>query len=94
MSASIRDWTKPLNFPRGTRLASLVREIILPEIDVVKIRAQTGLSQTDFVRSIGVAKGTFLNWEQRRCTSQGSAQVLLALIARKPSVVRDLLGNT
>ncbi|QVQ38617.1 helix-turn-helix domain-containing protein (plasmid) [Pseudochrobactrum algeriensis] len=82
-----------LEFSKGNEAGSLVHEIILPEIDVAKIRAQTGLSQTDFARSIGVAKGTLLNWEQRRRTPQGPAQVLLALIERKPSVVQDLLGK-
>ncbi|WP_376711128.1 helix-turn-helix domain-containing protein [Pseudochrobactrum lubricantis] len=80
-----------LEFSKGYEVGSQVHEIILPEIDVAKIRAQTGLSQTDFARSIGVAKGTLLNWEQRRRTPQGPAQVLLALIERKPSVVQDLL---
>ncbi|MBX8803181.1 helix-turn-helix domain-containing protein [Ochrobactrum sp. MR28] len=80
-----------LEFSKGHEAGSQVHKIILPEIDVAKIRAQTGLSQTDFARSIGVAKGTLLNWEQRRRTPQGPAQVLLALIERKPSVVQDLL---
>lgn len=82
-----------LKFSKGHEADFLVHKIILPEIDVAKIRAQTGLSQTDFARSIGVAKGTLLNWEQRRRTPQGPAQVLLALIERKPSVVQELLGN-
>lgn len=80
-----------LELSKGHEVGSQVHEIVLPEIDVAKIRAQTGLSQTDFARSIGVAKGTLLNWEQRRRTPQGPAQVLLALIERKPSVVQDLL---
>lgn len=82
-----------LEFSKGHEAGSLVHEIILPEIDVAKIRAQTGLSQTDFARSIGVAKGTLLNWEQRRRMPQGPAQVLLALIERKPSLVQELLGK-
>lgn len=82
---------KGLEFSKGHKVGSQVHEIILPEIDVAKIRAQTGLSQADFARSIGVAKGTLLNWEQRRRRPQGPAQVLLALIERKPSVVHDLL---
>lgn len=82
-----------LEFSKGHEAGSLTHEIILPEIDVAEIRAQTGLSQADFARSIGVAKGTLLNWEQRRRTPQGPAQVLLALIERKPSVVQELLGK-
>ena len=81
-------------FSKGQGGEAVVHEITLPEINVAKIRAQTGLSQTDFARSIGVAKGTLLNWEQGRRVPQGPAQVLLALIARKPSVVQELLGGS
>lgn len=46
-------------FSKGQEAGSLVHEIILPEINVAKIRAQTGLPQTDFARSIGVTKEHF-----------------------------------
>ena len=80
-------------FSKGQGANAVVHEIAVPEIDVSEIRAQTGLSQADFARSIGVAKGTLLNWEHGRRTPNGPAQVLLALIARKPSVVQDFLGS-
>ena len=80
-------------FSKGQGTDALVHEIELPEINVPAIRAQTGLSQAEFARSIGVAKGTLLNWEHGRRTPNGPAQVLLALIARKPTVVQELLSN-
>lgn len=80
-------------FTEGQGANPIVHEIALPEINVSEIRAQTGLSQAEFARSIGVAKGTLLNWEHGRRNPNGPAQVLLALIARKPSVVQDLLGR-
>lgn len=80
-------------FSKGQGSNAAVHEIAVPEIDVSEIRAQTGLSQAEFARSIGVAKGTLLNWEHGRRTPNGPAQVLLALISRKPSVVQDLLGK-
>lgn len=79
-------------FSKGQGTHVIVHEISVPTINVVEVRARTGLSQSDFAKSIGVAKGTLLNWEQGRRTPQGPAQVLLALIERKPSVVRDILG--
>lgn len=78
-------------FSKGEQAIGVVHEISLPEINVSEIRAQTGLSQAEFARSIGVAKGTLLNWEHGRRTPNGPARVLLALIARKPSVVQELL---
>ena len=78
-------------FSKGQGVDVCLHEIAVPEIDVAEVRAKTGLSQTDFARSIGVAKGTLLNWEQGRRSPTGPAQVLLALISKKPSVVQDLL---
>jgi len=69
----------------------MVHEIELPEPDVQAIRARTGLSQSEFARSIGVKKGTLLNWEQRRRSPEGPARVLLALIARDPQIVQRTL---
>lgn len=80
-------------FSKGQGADVRVHEISIPDIDVAEVRAKTGLSQADFARSIGVAKGTLLNWEHGRRTPNGPAQVLLALIARKPTVVQELLSN-
>lgn len=60
--------------------------------DVRAIRAQTGLSQAEFARSIGVKKATLVNWEQSRRTPDGPARVLLALIAREPGIVQWMLA--
>lgn len=78
-------------FARGEETGARVHVIAVPTIDVAKIRAQTGLSQAEFAKSIGVAKGTLLNWEHGRRRPTGPAQVLLAMIARRPSVVAELL---
>ena len=80
-----------LAFARGETDGAAVHEIELPDIDVARIRRQTGLSQGEFARSIGVAKGTLLNWEHGRRRPTGPAQVLLALISKRPSVVQELL---
>ena len=78
-------------FAQGRPTGALVHHIAVPSVDVAEIRARTGLSQSAFARSIGVAKGTLLNWEQGRRQPTGPAQVLLAMIARKPSLVSELL---
>ena len=80
-----------LDFARGAETGAVVHRIAVPEVDVAAVRAQTGLSQSDFARSIGVAKGTLLNWEHGRRRPTGPAQVLLAMIAQRPSLVRELL---
>lgn len=78
-------------FARGEETGAVVHHIAVPTIDVAKIRAKTGLSQAEFAKSIGVARGTLLNWEHGSRRPTGPAQVLLAMIARRPSVVAELL---
>jgi putative transcriptional regulator len=86
-----RGFEEAKDFSAGERTDSAVLKISLAEINVSEIRAQTGLSQAEFARKIGVAKGTLQTWENRRRTPTGPAKVLLALIARKPSVFEELL---
>ena len=62
----------------------------IPTVNVAKIRSRTGLSQSAFAASIGVPKGTLINWEQGRRQPPGPAKVLLALLARKPNLVAEL----
>jgi putative transcriptional regulator len=80
-----------LAFADGNDHGAHVHQVTVPDVDVAAIRASTGLSQGAFARSIGVARGTLLNWEQGRRRPTGPAQVLLAMIARKPSLVSELL---
>lgn len=83
--------TEALAFAEGRKTGARVRQIAVPAVDVAAIRASTGLSQGAFARSIGVAKGTLLNWEHGRRRPTGPAQVLLAMIAKRPSLVSELL---
>lgn len=80
-----------LDHAQGKESGVRVHQIEVPSVDVAAIRASTGLSQGAFARSIGVAKGTLLNWEHGRRHPTGPAQVLLAMIARRPSLVSELL---
>lgn len=83
--------TEALAFAEGRETGARVHHVTVPAVDVAAIRASTGLSQGAFARSIGVAKGTLLNWEHGRRRPTGPAQVLLAMIAKKPSLVSELL---
>ena len=87
----IEGLNEALAFAGGKDTGAVVHQIAVPVVDVAKIRAGTGLSQSAFAKSIGVAKGTLLNWEHGRRNPTGPAQVLLAMIAKKPSLVSELL---
>lgn len=78
-------------FASGKTDGSRIHEIELPDIDVARIRRKTGLSQSEFAKSIGVAKGTLLNWEHGRRRPTGPAEVLLALISKNPAMVQEVL---
>ena len=80
-----------LDHAKGKDIGARVHKVEVPTVNVAAIRASTGLSQGAFARSIGVAKGTLLNWEHGRRQPTGPAQVLLAMIAKKPSLVTELL---
>ena len=71
-----------IDFAQGKPNGARVHQVEGPEADVAAIRASTGLSQAQFAHSIGVAKGTLLNWEHGRRRPTGPAQVLMAMIAR------------
>ena len=88
----MRGLGEALAYTEGRAEGARVHEVEVPDVDVARIRARTGLSQAQFARSIGVARGTLLNWEQGRRRPTGPAQVLLALIERRPSVVGELLS--
>ncbi len=70
--------SEAMDFAQGKPTGARVHQVEVPEVDVAAIRARTGLSQAQFARSIGVAKGTLLNWEHGRRRPTGPAQVLLA----------------
>mgnify|MGYP002737645526 CR=1 FL=1 len=81
-----------LAYARGEDIGAVVHHIEVPDTpDVKAIRAQTGLSQAEFARSIGVKRATLLNWEQDRRVPDGPARVLLALIAKDPGIVQRVL---
>lgn len=76
--------TEPIEFARGSQAGARVHRVEVSQVDVAAIGARTGLSQAAFANSIGVAKGTLLNWEHGRRHPTGPAQVLLAIIAKRP----------
>ena len=88
----IEGLNEALAFAGGKDTGAVAHRIVAPAVDVAQIRKVTGLSQSAFAKSIGVAKGTLLNWEHGRRRPTGPAQVLLAMIAKKPSLVGELLA--
>ncbi len=76
---------------RGERKPS--REFERDDADVQAIRERHGLSQPKFAALMGISVGTLRNWEQRRRRPEGSARVLLRVVARHPEVVLEVVGR-
>ena len=55
--------------------------------DVRKLREGYGLSQSKFAALMGISPATLRNWEQGRRQPEGSARVLLRVVARNPEAV-------
>jgi len=57
--------------------------------DVRAVREGYGLSQSKFAALMGISPATLRNWEQGRRKPEGSARVLLRVVARHPEAVLD-----
>jgi len=66
---------------------------VVSPIDVVAIRAKTGLSQQRFARAFRISPHTLRNWEQGRRVPEGPALVLLQAIDRAPRTLMRLLAG-
>lgn len=63
---------------------------ITPFNPPAQIRKQTNLSQSEFAKAIGISLNTLKSWEQGKRQPSGSARVLLALLAKRPELIREL----
>ena len=63
----------------------------VPEVDVREVRTRMGLSQAQFATKFGFPPATLRNWEQGRSRPDAPTRVLLAVIAKHPDAVEDVL---
>ena len=78
---------------RGENNRGRVALVQVPETDVRKVRLRMGLSQAQFATKFGFPPATLRNWEQGRSRPDAPARVLLAVIARHPEAVEEVLGK-
>ncbi len=76
---------------RGQKSRARVTLIQVPEVDVRDVRRKMGLSQSQFATKFGFPPATLRNWEQRRARPDAPTRVLLAVIAKHPEAVEDVL---
>jgi putative transcriptional regulator len=63
----------------------------VPEVDVRKVRMKMKLSQAQFATKFGFPPATLRNWEQGRSRPGAPTRLLLAVIAKHPEAVEDVL---
>ena len=72
---------------RGARRAARTTRFVEPNVRL--LRERYGLSQAKFAALMGISVATLRNWEQGRRRPEGSAKVLLRVVARHPEVVLE-----
>ena len=90
---TIEGLEEAIAWSRGDRGKVRLTRVTVPEINVRKVRRQMGLSQTQFATKFGFPPATLRNWEQGRATPDAPTRVLLAVIAKHPEAVEDVLGK-
>lgn len=76
---------------RGETGKTRVTLVYVPEVDVREVRTKMGLSQAQFATKFGFPPATLRNWEQGRSRPDAPTRVLLAVIAKHPEAVEDVL---
>ena len=76
---------------RGENDDVRVTPVHVPEVDVREVRTRMGLSQAQFATKFGFPPATLRNWEQGRSRPDAPTRVLLAVIAKHPEAVEDVL---
>jgi putative transcriptional regulator len=87
----IKGLEQAIAWSRGESNNVRVTLVHVPNVDVREIRAKMGLSQAQFATKFGFPPATLRNWEQGRARPDAPTRVLLAVIAKHPEAVEDVL---
>lgn len=63
----------------------------VPMSEIAQARTRTGLSRQQFAKVLGVSMRTLQEWEQGRRQLSGAARSLLAIAARRPEILREII---
>ena len=74
---------------RGERVPA--RKFVIEGAEVKRIRDGYNLSQSEFATLLGISLATLRNWEQGRRAPEGSARILLQVVAKHPEAVWDVV---
>jgi putative transcriptional regulator len=83
----VRGLSQAVAYERGELKGRVEVYNVPPAVDLRKIRAKTGLSQTDFANHYGFNRRSLQDWEQGRRTPDSAARAYLLVIANNPEAV-------
>jgi putative transcriptional regulator len=89
--STIQELKEAIAWTKGEDDNVHVTLVHVPEVDVRKVRLKMGLSQAQFATKFGFPPATLRNWEQGRSHPDAPTRVLLAVIAKHPEAVEDVL---
>jgi putative transcriptional regulator len=78
-------WTRGENDDVRVKLAHVM------DVDVREVRTKMGLTQMQFATKFGFPPATLRNWEQGRSRPDAPIRILLAVIAKHPEAVEDVV---
>ncbi len=78
-------------FSRGKKRKAIVHKF--SPLDVKKVRAKVGMSQTEFASAFGISVSTLRHWERGDRSPQGPALALLNVVAKEPQTVLKALSK-
>ena len=87
----IKGLEEAIAWSRGENTNVHVTLVHVPNVDVREVRTKMGLSQAQFATKFGFPPATLRNWEQGRSRPDAPTRVLLAVIAKHPEAVEDVL---
>jgi putative transcriptional regulator len=87
----IRGLQEAIAWTQGENENVRVTLVHVPKVDVRKVRLKMKLSQAQFATKFGLPPATLRNWEQGRSSPDAPTRVLLAVIAKHPEAVEDVL---
>lgn len=90
-SRIIEGLEQAIAWTRGDEACARATLVQVPEINVREVRKRMGLSQAQFAAKFGIPPATLRNWEQGRARPDAPTRVLLAVIAKHPAAVEDVL---
>lgn len=89
----IRGMKEAIAWSSGEAVEAKQHTLHVPDVDVRELRERLNLTQSAFAEKYGFPLATVRNWEQNRREPELSARILLAVIARNPQIVEEVLSS-